>query len=147
MHEKRLTSRLIKYWELTKKEDPLPAFSRFNTTSIDDIWQNCMALEVLPSASREKVYTYMHCGDNISEAIGKNLTGETLTTHMKFFPGAKIIKRIDEVANFQAPSPLLDDGQFVSGKGKIIKYRACLLAFLAGERISHIVVGVSWREF
>jgi hypothetical protein len=89
----------------------------------------------------------LHCGTSISEAIGKNLTGQTMNTGMKFFPGAKILKRINEVMTQDSPTPLLDDGQFVNDKGKVVKYRACLLAFGTNDVVTHVVIGVSWRSF
>ena len=46
-----------------------------------------------------------------------------------------------------SPTPLLDTGQFVSETSKVIKFRSCLLPFGTEERITHVVVGFSWREY
>lgn len=149
MLDKRLTTRLINYWELIKQQDELPVIGKLNSGAIADIWQHCLLLQSLPSASEEHTYNYLFCGDEISRAIGRDMTGQTLNTKMKFFPGAKIIRRIDEVANREVNCPLLDDGQFVNDNGAVVKYRACLLAFTQANSntISHILIGVSWRTF
>lgn len=147
MHEKRLTTRLITYWEKLKGDDFCPGYEQLNPSALDDIWNNCLVLHAQPSVGEKRPYTYVHCGELISQAIGKDLRGQTMTTNMRFFPGAKIIKRIDEVVAQASPSPLLDDGQFVNDAGKVVKYRACLLAFGANNIVSHVVIGVSWRAF
>ncbi|MCH2547008.1 MAG: PAS domain-containing protein [Alphaproteobacteria bacterium] len=147
MHEKRLTTRLISYWEQIKSEDSFPSFQQLNPSAIDDIWHNCLALQAQPASGDKRPYTYIHCGETIAEAIGKDVTGQTMTTNMKFFPGAKIIKRLDEVVTQSAKTPLMDDGQFVNEGGKVVKYRACLLAFGANDIVTHVVIGVSWRAF
>lgn len=150
MYEKRLTVRLVNYWDNLRKEAAQPTFATWNPAAIDDIWQNCMALQVLPSAANTntKTYTYVHCGEEVAQAVGKNLLGETLTTKMKFFPGARIIRRIDDVANMHSPVPVYDEGEFVNDKSQIVKYRACLVSFMARDSfVSHVVVGVSWRAF
>lgn len=147
MHEKRLTTRLITYWEQTKGSLDFPAFAQLNPAALEGVWDNCLALKTQPSVADKRSYTYVHCGETITQAIGKNMVGQTLSTNMRFFPGAKIIKRIDEVVAQASPTPLLDDGQFVNDNGKVIKYRACLLAFGANGAVSHVVIGVSWRAF
>lgn len=147
MHEKRLTTRLIAYWEQIKGDQPFPSYPQLNPASLDDIWDNCLALHAQPAAGNARPYVYIHCGQMVAQAIGQDLTGQTMTTNMKFFPGAKIIKRVDEVTSQSLPTPLLDDGQFVNDAGKVVKYRACLLAFGANGVVSHVLIGVSWRAF
>lgn len=147
MQEQRLTTRLMAYWEKIKGADALPLYEKLNPSALDELWNNCLCLRAEPSGTNKLSYTYLHCGQEISKAIGKDLRGQRMTTNMKFFPGAKIIKRIDEVASQVKPTPLLDDGQFVNENNQIIKYRACLLAFGTSKSITHIVVGVSWRAF
>lgn len=148
MHEKRLTTRLIDYWERIRGgASAYPLFQQFNPGAVDDIWQNCLALQAQPNQGGTQQYVYVHCGETVQEAIGQDVRGQVLSTNMKFFPGAKIIKRIDEVVSLTTPSPLLDDGQFVNKNGKVIKYRACLLAFGGENAVTHVIIGVSWRAF
>lgn len=136
------------YWEQLRKDSDAPAYERFNPAAIDEIWHNCLVLEVQPGSGEKKTYKYVHCGEEIAKGVGQSLTGQMLSTNMKFFPGAKIIKRIDEVFDQAAIAPIMDDGQFVNTEGKVIKYRACLLSFMNSHRIiTHVIVGVSWRAF
>lgn len=147
VHEQRITSRLINYWESIKGQDQIPPYAKINPGNLEELWHNCLALKAEPGAAGETLYVYTHCGPEIAKAIGQNLTGKRMSANMKFLPGAKILKRIDEVTALTPPSPLLDEGQFVNDKNQIIKYRACLLAFGMPGSISHVVAGVSWRAF
>lgn len=149
MQEKRLTLRLTSFWDRIRKDDPMPSYTKLNPAMLEDVWQNCVVLKVMPSAAgKQKSFTYVHFGSEIKGATAKDLLGETLTTNMKFFPGAKIIRRIDEVVSGEAPTPLYDEGEFVNDRGAIVKYRACLLAFGAPNTgITHVLIGVSWRAF
>lgn len=147
MHDKRLTTRLIGYWERIRPAGGVPAFIQLNPSAIDDIWQNCLALQAQPGSGEMAHYLYVHCGEAVAQAIGKDVRGEVISVKMKFFPGVTILKRIDEVARGKVQSPVLDDGQFVNDKGKVIKYRACLLAFGEKQVVTHVVIGVSWRAF
>lgn len=147
MQENRLTVRLINYWNQLKGVAFLPYYSQFNPAPVSDLMESCFVLEIMPSAGSQPMYRYDYCGQAIKNVLGKDLTGQMLTTSMRLFPGARIIKRIDEVARMEAEIPLLDEGQFVNDKSKIIKYRACMVAFGKEGTVSHILIGVSWREF
>ena len=73
------------------------------------------------------------------------MLGQTFGPGHNQFPVAVLIRKIHLV--FANPAPLVDMGQFVSERGKIIKYRSCLLPFGTQGVVTHIVVGLSWREF
>lgn len=149
MYEQRLTVRLIDYWNTLRKDEKMPFYGRFNPSTVLDIWPQCMVLKAQNTSTTHYLYTYEHCGTEIAKAVGRNLLGETLTANMKFFPGAKIIRRIDDIAVNKNLDPLYDEGQFVNEHSKVVKYRACLLAFCGTkpDEVSHILVGVSWRAF
>src|SRR5690606_10700548 len=128
MQENRLTHRLMHYWNQLRGDSLLPRFGAFNPAPVQDLMEHCFILEVLPSHGIPS-FRYDYCGHAIKKVLGKDLTGQMLTANMRFFPGARIVKRIDEVARLQTGLPLLDEGQFVSDTAKIIKYRACMVAF------------------
>jgi hypothetical protein len=56
-----------------------------------------------------------------------------------------VVRKASEVlAN---PVPLVDMGQFINAGNKVVKYRSCLLPFGTGNKVTHIIAGLSWREF
>lgn len=145
MHEQRLTDRLTKYWDLLRKEDAMPPFAKFNTGAIDDVWGQCVLFAVNPGTTDHKNFTFYRMGDKVKSLYKEDLTGNTLSSKQRMFKGAAIIKRMDEVV--KNGIPISDMGQFVNPDNKIVKFRSCLLPFGNDNEVTHVVAGLSWREF
>lgn len=147
MIERRLTHRLTSYWEVLAKDDTLPRYEKFNQTSVQDIWPNCMLLVATPPVPGKKDFRYNYIGAKLQDVYAENLLGRQaglLAKNMMMF--SSLNKRIEET--HLQKRPVEDSGQFVNDKSKIVKYRAILLPFgTAEEGVTHIVVGLSWREF
>ncbi len=146
MNEYRLVYRLITYWDTIKKENPFPNFSHFNASALADVWQQCVLLSLQPMiAGKLPVLSFQMVGDNLVSIYGKDALGKTFNPTHRSFQGAKVVSRVGElIAN---PAPIIDMGQFVSEQGKIVKYRSCLLPFGRQGIVTHVVAGLSWREF
>ncbi len=146
MHQKRLTDRLTSYWDLLRKDQPIPEFSKFNNASIADVWDHCMLFSVNPVSEGKASYTFYRMGDKVKALYGGDLSGSTLNPKQSMFKGAAVIKRIDQI--LEKPEPMSDQGQFINDNSKVIKYRSCLLPFGGNDgNVTHIIVGLSWREF
>lgn len=144
MQEQRLTLRMLRYWNLIRKDKKLPEMERLNTAPIIDLWPQCFVVSV---DSRHRVnYKYEYIGEAITKAYGRDLTGKEVDATAKQFPGVVMYKKLEEIVGDHQPRE--DEGYFVSDKGKMIKYRACYLPFgPENKEISHIVVGLSFRAF
>lgn len=146
MHDKRLTNRLITLWENIRKDRAMPEAAWFNPASVDDIWNQCFKLKREGAAATFSNYCYEYMGSMIAEAYGQDLTGKTVNAQSKHFPGARIISKIDGLGVSFAP--LMEEGQFINTHGKVVKFRSCLLPFgNAGNELTHVIGGVSWRSF
>jgi hypothetical protein len=146
MEPQRLTDRLVNYWNLIRKEAPMPEFSHFNKSAVDDIWQQCMLFTVQPTAEgAAPVVNFYAVGEKVRALYTRDMTGQSITAGQKHFQGAALVKRIGDVIG--KPEPLFDQGQFVNERSKIVKYRSCMLPFGAEGKVTHVVIGLSWREF
>ena len=145
MMDKRLTTRLTDYWNLLKKDSVLPEYSKFNNAAIADIWPSCFMLAVQPSTEKTRNYKYVSIGDKLVTLYGEDVTGNYVNSKQRHFKGAAIIKHVDKVTDGQ--EPLYDSGQFVNNKNKIVKFRSCLLPFGNHNGVTHVLAGLSWREF
>jgi hypothetical protein len=144
MQEQRLTLRLLRYWELVRKNKPYPEYIHFNTAAIEEIWPWCFVVSV--GKRKRAAYTYEYMGEPVAKLYGHNLTGMTIDYTMTQFPGGVIHKKLPEVV--EAAVPMTDDGHFVSAEQGLIKYRACYLPFGNKKNgITHIIVGISCRKF
>lgn len=147
MSEKRFTSRLLNYWKMLRKEAALPHFSQFNKGVVDDLWPNCLVFSAQPTAAGKFSFRVQDMGDNLVSIFGNNLIGRDASRpSLKALGGGKVAAFIEKAAAERQCVEM--DGNFVNDRHKIIKYRVCLLPFSsAQEEVSHIIAGISWREF
>jgi hypothetical protein len=143
----RLTDRLTNYWTLLRKDNVMPEFAQFNRSAISDIWQQCILFTVQPAvAGKPATVNFYMVGESTKSIYSGDMTGHAVSASMKHMQGASIVKRVDEI--IAAPQALYDQGQFVNEKSKVVKYRSCLLPFGSKDgRVTHILAGLSWREF
>ena len=148
MEDQRLTKRLTEYWNRLRKDLPLPAWAKFNVGSLQDVWGQCCVwrVDLTGLENKRRQYTYEYMGSNAREALGQDLTGMVFISHFQRFPGARVVERVEEVVASHAP--VSDEGSFVNENQKIVKYRSCLLPFGTPEgKVTHIVLGLSWKAF
>lgn len=142
----RLGDRLIAYWNGLRKESPMPDFAHFNSSALADIWQQCVLFTVSPAVENKPfVLNFYQVGDKIKPIYGNDMIGRSFNTAQRHFQGAAIVRRMEET--IESPSVLTDVGQFINERSKVVKYRSCLLPFGRDGKVTHVVVGLSWREY
>ncbi|MEQ1790360.1 MAG: PAS domain-containing protein [Rickettsiales bacterium] len=147
MLDKRLTVRLEKYWQHIKKDEEIPDFRRNNPAMIEDMWEQCFVLSVIPPMG--KAYKYEYLGVKIRKMYGGDLTGMSVDLKSKQFPNSAIVPRLQTISSLlDMKTPQECSGEMPTIDGKFIKYRTILLPF-GNEKsgITHVVAGVSYREF
>ena len=144
--EHRLPERMLSYWNTLRKDAPMPDFSRFNASAIADIWQQCVLFTVAPSVdNKTSALNFYQIGDKLGSIYSANMVGRTFNPGQKHFQGAAIVRRMEEI--LVNPEPITDMGQFINENSKVVKYRSCLLPFGRNGRVTHVITGLSWREF
>jgi hypothetical protein len=144
--EQRTADRLLGYWEVIRKGDQMPDFSRFNASAIDDIWQQCVLFTVAPEVdNKPAVLNFNRIGEKLRGIYSNEMLGRSFNAGQRHFQGAAVMRRVDEI--IKNPVPLTDIGQFINDKSTVVKYRSCLLPFGRNGKVTHIVTGLSWREF
>lgn len=146
MNEHRLADRLITYWNNTRKDLPIPDFAHFNSSSIADIWQQCVLFTVSPEVENKPfVLNFYQVGDQLKGVYGKDMIGRSFNTSQRHFQGAAIVRRMEEIIT--KPAPITDLGQFINEQSRVVKYRSCMLPFGRDGRVTHVLIGLSWREY
>lgn len=141
MQDKRLVTRLQNYWDLIRRGKAMPEIAQFNPSTIDDLWQNCMKVE-LNMSQGGGTYSYKYMGGKLVTLFGRDLTGTSVERTVVRYPYIVLIKKLDE--SVRAKKFMLDENQFVNDKGKVIKYRCCFLPFgTEAKGVTHIIVGLS----
>lgn len=147
MYEQRLTVRLTDYWNTLRKDAPMPNFAQFNQGAVGDLWPNCLVFAAQPTAAGKVAFRVQAVGDNLTQLFGHDLVGREATKPaLRVFGGGKIAGDVEQTA--LARAPVEAEGKYVNDKNKVVKYRACLLPFSTSpDSVSHILAGLSWREF
>lgn len=146
-NERRLVVRLKNYWDsLLEDNTKIPSFTKFNSSFIHDMWDNCMHFEI-SGKEKQKLYRCEYVGKNLVEGFGKDLESKYISSYDKrLMPGANLLSFMDE--SVDKIDFVLSQGQFVNHNNKIVKYRNCILPFCDHEdRVKHLIVGLSWRAF
>ena len=143
MHDRRLTTRLIKYWERLRKDEALPPFNRFNSGAIQDIWDTCFHVSVQPGS---QMFHYQYMGPKIVDAYGVNLTGSDISEKLRHIPGSQFFQKMDNL--LEEYTPMENQGQFINEKNKTVKYRSCMVPFGTDEKgVTDVIAGLSWKAF
>lgn len=146
MLEHRLSERLTSYWNNLRKDLDMPDFGHFNASSIEDIWQQCVLFTVSPEVGNKPyVLNFYQIGDRLRSIYGNDMVGRSFNTGQRHFQGAAIVRRVEEIIS--KPAPMNDMGQFINERSKVVKYRSVLLPFGRDGRVTHVITGLSWREF
>jgi len=141
MYLRRLPDRMTAYWEQLRKGIPLPDYGSFRSDAIMDLWSHCFSLSVLPAGDVTS-FIYDYVGSDVMEAYGENVAGRLVSSRARGGPGDNIIAKLENV--MKSKEPLIEGGVFVNGKGRAVKYRACILPF-GREKVTNMVVGVAWQ--
>ncbi|MES2985033.1 MAG: PAS domain-containing protein [Pseudomonadota bacterium] len=146
MIEHRLGDRLTTYWDTIRKDEPMPDFTHFNTSAISDIWQQCILFTLSPLVeNKPAVLNFYMIGESLRTLYSSDMVGRSFSSSQRHFQGAALVRRVEEmIAN---PQPISDVGQFINERSKVVKYRSVMLPFGRGGKVTHVVVGLSWREF
>ena len=132
---------------MLKKDNIIPNFAQFNAAAIGDIWPNCIVFEVLPGVENQPPnLSAQTIGSNLRSIYANEMLGKAFNATHSHFRNAKIMEHTQDVIT--AKMHALSEGQYVNDNNKIVKFRACLLPFGNKDaKVTHILVGLSWREY
>src|SRR5690606_33092749 len=127
IYEQRLVNRLKQYWENAKGEDDIPLSMKFNGSFIQDIIENCITVKVT-NANGVNTYQVSHFGRNLKGAFDEDLSDKYFSMQVS---GKTINKQfityLDKAV--ETKEIVNSEGSFIGGKGKVIKYRDCIMPF------------------
>ncbi len=143
--ERRLSARLEDYWGRLRGENTLPMIEQFNREAIADVWDFCFQVSALKNTVGKTAYKYEYVGKEVVNILGKNLSGQMINPNIKAEAGSIVLKHLHECVDTLAPKHL--EGKFVNEHDRIVKFRSCAIPFGKEKRVTHIIVGLSWKVF
>jgi hypothetical protein len=144
MLERRITLRLLGYWEKLRGTRPMPREEDIDPEDIHDLWDNCMLVHVKDLDKPDYNYTYM--GQGIVEAYQFGMpASEVGSGSLSALNANFLMRRCKQI--IETRKPLLDEGEFRNMHNELVKYRQCLLPLGEGDKVVAIFGGMRFKIF
>lgn len=140
--ERRITLRLLAYWERLRDGRAMPGENDINPDDIQDLWDHCFLVAVKDIGKPDYSYTYL--GTAILQAYRDGLSEEDAGGALSL-NAAKLTDSFLKVA--QTARPLLEEGEFRNFSGKVVRYRQCLLPLGQDGVVDAIFGGMRYKLF
>lgn len=140
--ERRITLRLLAYWEKLRAGRDMPAEGDVRPDDIADLWNSCFMVHI--DHIDDPDYHYSYIGDNIIQAwVGELDRGDA--SHL-VSPSAKHLCGVysDMMAS---PKPIVQEGEFVNLSGHTVRFRQCFLPLGSQGRVSAVLGGMRFKLF
>jgi hypothetical protein len=138
--ERRLTLRLVAYWERLRGERPMPSENDIDPEDLAELWDFCFLVQVKDLAKKDFNYTYL--GSAIVEAYRGGLSGDDPTALVTPDP-KKLAFNYTRVINTKLP--VIEEGEFSNLRGDTVKFRQCMLPLGQGPEVEAIFGGMRFK--
>lgn len=141
--ERRLTLRLLRYWERLRTGRPMPSENDINPDGeLGDMWDDCFLIHV---ADLDKAdYNFIFLGEHIRDAFNPKECQDMMQPNA-ILNSQTIVPKFNRV--LETSAPVLDEGSIQTELGHTIKYRQCLLPLGEGDKILAIFGGMRCKLY
>lgn len=140
--ERRITLRMLSYWEKLRKDRPMPTEQDIDPDDIVDLWDSCFLIHVKDLNQPDYNYTYL--GQKILDAYKHGLSDGDATEVLSPNAG-KLAMSFSKV--IESSKPLIGEGEFKNIHQETVKYRQCLLPLGENGRVDAILGGMHFKIF
>jgi hypothetical protein len=140
--ERRITLRLLAYWEKLRKDRDMPHEDDINPDDIEDLWDRCFLVHVQDLDKTDYNYTYL--GQAIIDAYRHGLSKDDPTGMAS--PNANDLAH-GYAKVLKTKKPLLEEGEFLNLHQEVVKYRQCLLPLGENGKIEAVFGGMHFKIF
>lgn len=141
--ERRITLRLLAYWERIRRDRQMPTEEDINPEDIRDLWDNCFLVHTADLGKPDYNYTYM--GEALNEAYCFGLS-ESDKEFLPVSPHADhLTAHYSKV--IESCKPIVDEGEFRNLHNHKVLYRQCLLPLGENGKVVAIFGGMRFKIF
>ena len=140
--ERRLTLRLLAYWEKIRAGRIMPLESDIDPEDLTELWPYCFLLHAKDLTQTDYNFTYL--GDAVADAY-KGSFGHAQTAADLGLNAASITQGAHKVVT--TAKPFVEEGEFITLSGEVVKFRQCLLPLGEGQTVSGIFGGMRFKTF
>lgn len=132
--ERRITLRLLSYWERRRGSRKMPNQADINAEDLADLWEDCFIIEMNNKNDTNHKYSYI--GDGVQGWLGGAEKTQDIKVLTKSYPKL-----------FESPKPILEEGEFYDSAEQLVKFRQCLLPLGEGDQLKAILGGMRFKIF
>lgn len=145
MHEQRVTSLLLEYWEKLRGKRAYPAEAEISPDDLKHIWNHIFLLRVSHGSGGNYSFRYEYMGESLIKAYGDNLTGMDVYDALLSTSRDTIIE--DVLKTIKNRKPYEQDAEFDNVNRVRIKYRRLLCPLGPDDKsINYIIGAMRWKE-
>lgn len=160
--ERRITEKLILYWNRIRKNKPFPSFEDidFEDPEIQDIWDDCFLVK-LSGAGDRRNHNYTYIGRNIIGMFAQDYAASSamsitddlsarydkvVETKEPLIKESQFTIQYMHVANTKMP--MVDESRFVNLKNAEVKYRQILAPLGPDDgTVKHILGAMKYKIY
>ena len=140
--ERRLSLRILSYWREIRGEENFPAYASINSDDITDMWPFCAILKV---TGHEQDPLITHCGDNLQNLQGEDVSGQPLSAAPKDSLIANGLSYFQRVLDKRVP--ITYGNSYSCESGETVFYRSAILPLSDdGEKIDYLLCAANCRK-
>lgn len=138
--ERRISHRLVNYWQQIKEDRPLPSADAIDSDDIADMWEDCFLVRINVHSDGEITYSYDYVGNALRPVFEE---GFGHSAHLVSLPTDKLMAMYTEMA--MTNLPIVENVEEFFVDGHEMKYRQCLLPMGEEGKITHIFGGMRFK--
>jgi hypothetical protein len=137
LEERRITLRLLSYWEKKRAGRKMPSEDDFDPADIADLWENCFMAHTKDLGKSGYNFTYL--GKAIEDLYHEGLAFDDAEAHS--FPDINVLAKgyKDVIAKGE---PLVTEGEITTPHGDVFKFRQALLPLGEGSQVKAVFGGM-----
>lgn len=137
MEERRITLRLLSYWEKKRGTRAMPSENDMDPADIADLWEYCFLAHTRDIGRPGYHFTYL--GKAIEDVYLQGL--DPADEREPIFPDMDILaKGYSHV--IEKATPLVNEGEITNPHGDVFKYRQVLLPLGEGGKVNAVFGGM-----
>ena len=140
--ERRITLRLLAYWEKLRRDKIMPSEEELDPDDLQELWDYCFLIHTKDLSKEDYNYTYI--GKELQKAYHGELT-KADCLDLSSLNARKLSGNYETVIN--SKTPLIDEGEFVNMHNDLVKYRECLLPLGCDGKVDAIFGGMRFKLF
>lgn len=141
--ERRITLRLLSYWEKLRRGRAMPAEEDINPEDLTDLWDSCFLVRVKDLVNQD--YHYAYLGQAIDDAFFQGIIRSDSAGAQPHPAPNHLTRNFARVVG--TCRPFTEEGEFQNIRKETVKYRQCLLPLGTDGEIQAIFGGMTFKIF